>query len=540
MSTTTVRKIPLPDLPSLLSNRYEEEGDDDEDDDCFAPNQGRNSLIRLTKTQPAKKRTRCCMTDRFGIEPSTFSDPEDITPQHILSRKDRVAVSEKVQKHERVLRCPDTPVRTPLRRSFRSRSRELATAPEFSEFSLDMVEIVETLGEGSFGVVYKARYKGDGQLYALKIMKEGCIPTIPPEGLGEPKPSIVGEHHQRAKSDSSSSSISSPRMSSDFASSFTSSDTSSVVSNADENEGLVKPIPFSIDDDDDDDDDDEVDGLSLPEVDDDDVDDDDIVGGGKGDLQDSPRMPVLHYTSFCPKKRRQICEAENQRAISEHPNIVGIKAFWEEPDGRFCILSELCGSSLSTIISQNVNGLEEKVIAGYARDLLSALAYIHKHDVIHLDIKPANILLSLDSSCLKITDFSQAHSIGSKMKPEEGDGRYMAPELLKDIYSKAADIFSLGLTLYQLCIPGLVIPDQGERWEALRNDRIYFGKWRYSAELQNLIKDMLTSDYRRRPSASDLLTRDYFKNILCDSPEVPFVEDGTSSVSSSTSSCAFD
>jgi len=553
-----VPKLPLPDIRSLLEpSRYlsDSDGGDDEFDD---PSLMRCSDdLQLRQTQPAAKRTRCCLTERSDRDAPEFEDVPDVTPQRILSTKVRLALSEKADKG--VPRCPDTPARTPLRRSFRGQLRPLVKTPEASEgeMSLAMIDIVERLGEGSYGVVYKARYKADGNLYALKIMKEGYV-SMPADAGGVTRlkfdgsrSSSVGasddtspvdpDHFYRALTLKDSpparapatslllpvSSSQSPPLHLDSPQSRAPATSLLVIPPQapptltpqklalEEPEPIMpKPIPFSLDDNDD---------AGVGDGDAADVVDIDVDPDEKDGLPLSPVEFPRRVGSF-PVKRKQICEAEHQSAISSHPNIVAIKAFWEESDGHFCILSELCGSSLSTIISKNIDGFDEKTVAGFARDLLSALAHIHKHEVIHLDIKPANILISLDGSCLKITDFGQAYKIGSKEKPEEGDGRYMAPELLKDIYSTAADIFSLGMTLYELCTPGLVVPVQGERWAALRQGKIDFRTWRYSDGLKGLIREMLTPDYHERPSAAKLLASEYFQTILCDSPENPFAD----------------
>ena len=159
--------------------------------------------------------------------------------------------------------------------------------------------------------------------------------------------------------------------------------------------------------------------------------------------------------------------------------------------------------------------LPEPLVVKFAHDLLSALAHIHAHRVIHLDIKPENILLSLDGGSVKIADFGQAYKIGSASTPEEGDGRYMAPELLHDVYTEAADMFSLGVTLYQLCTPGLVLPANGERWQALRRGDIDFRTWPYSTQLQQLVVALMAPDRTARPTASSLLNDWflYFPNV---------------------------
>ena len=86
------------------------------------------------------------------------------------------------------------------------------------------------------------------------------------------------------------------------------------------------------------------------------------------------------------------------------------------------------------------------------RDVASGLKALHSRNVVHLDIKPENILYS-NSSKFKIGDLGLSR-ISVRVKGEdivEGDSRYLAPELLNDITEdhlipdlKKADIFSLG------------------------------------------------------------------------------------------------
>jgi len=321
MSATALKNLPRPDIPPLLGIRRlpDRHGDDEVIEyDEF-------DTLRLTRTQPVKKKVRSCVEHCYDDQMVLPQLPE-ITPQRILSTEDRRALNEEAEKHGHIPRCPDTPVRTPLRRSFRGASRMPTTkTPESGGMSLDMIEIVERLGEGSFGVVHKVRYKQDGQLYALKIMKEGYVSMPPESGVTRLKydddSANVDHYHffkhssePSEKDQSSSSSSQHKRIPS----------TSLLVlpskqSQEHEEKDFPKPVALSFDDDDDGDDD--SDGADV------DLDDDDIPL--------SPRMPTLHYTNCFPKKRKQIYEAEHQSAISEHPNIVAIKAFWEEPNGQF-------------------------------------------------------------------------------------------------------------------------------------------------------------------------------------------------------------
>lgn len=86
----------------------------------------------------------------------------------------------------------------------------------------------------------------------------------------------------------------------------------------------------------------------------------------------------------------------------------------------------------------------------YLCDLLSALQHLHSQGFVHLDVKPANVFLT-PSGRLKLGDFGllmelRPGGLGpgngrGQVDLQEGDPRYMAPELLRGEYGPAADVF---------------------------------------------------------------------------------------------------
>jgi serine/threonine protein kinase len=103
--------------------------------------------------------------------------------------------------------------------------------------------------------------------------------------------------------------------------------------------------------------------------------------------------------------------------------------------------------------NSNSNTFNDETIWNILHDVSCGLAHIHKCGMVHLDIKPANLLITINGK-IKIGDFGMASSIGLGQDGREGDTRYMAPELLESSDRQTpADVFSLGLTLYELSLP---------------------------------------------------------------------------------------
>eukprot|EP00126_Sphaerothecum_destruens_P012200 Sdes_comp20985_c0_seq1m19498 len=174
--------------------------------------------------------------------------------------------------------------------------------------------------------------------------------------------------------------------------------------------------------------------------------------------------------------------------------------------------------------------LPEEKLCDILRQVAKGLKFIHSHSLVHLDIKPGNIFISVQYTSNGDTDEQSAvdsevsnasvspsveitYKIGdlghvtkiSSPDVEEGDCRYMAPELLKEDFTHItkADIFALGMSVYELCIPDN-LPKNGAKWQALRSGQIE-DIASYSKEFNNLLKQMLHPDPKCRPSADRLL-----------------------------------
>lgn len=145
------------------------------------------------------------------------------------------------------------------------------------------------------------------------------------------------------------------------------------------------------------------------------------------------------------------------------------------------------------------------------RDICLGLKDLHKRKIIHLDIKPENVLVS-NSKKFKIADLGLARLV-TKLEGDvpEGDSRYLAPELLNEDPAALvpdltkADIFSLGIMIYELMC-NRQLPLHGEEWLNIRQGKINTEEIvNYSKELKELVLLMMQHDPTKRPSATQIL-----------------------------------
>jgi eukaryotic-like serine/threonine-protein kinase len=151
-------------------------------------------------------------------------------------------------------------------------------------------------------------------------------------------------------------------------------------------------------------------------------------------------------------KERFFREAETAGRLS-HPNIVTIYDTGEEHDFCYIAMEFLKGKDLVSFTKPGQTLPLDKVVSIVAR-VADALGYAHRQNVVHRDVKPANIMYEPESDVLKVTDFGIARitdSSKTKTGMVLGTPSYMSPEQLqgKKIDGRS-DLFSLAVSLYQL------------------------------------------------------------------------------------------
>ncbi|SCV28949.1 related to protein kinase SWE1 [Fusarium fujikuroi] len=172
-----------------------------------------------------------------------------------------------------------------------------------------------------------------------------------------------------------------------------------------------------------------------------------------------------------PKDRdTKVREAEILRTLSYSEHVVQYFDHWDY-NNHLYIQTEYCEEgTLDKFLGTVGRGgrLDDFRIFKILQDLCLGLKDIHDSGFMHLDLKPANILVTFEG-VLKIGDFGLAQSCSSAEGVDvEGDREYMAPEMLKGKSCQSADVFSLGLIILETAA-NVVLPDNGPTWIALRS-----------------------------------------------------------------------
>ena len=144
-------------------------------------------------------------------------------------------------------------------------------------------------------------------------------------------------------------------------------------------------------------------------------------------------------------------EAKNAAALN-HPNIVSIYDRGNAEDTYYIAMEFLDGRTLKELIVGR-GAAPINVAIEYARQILSALRFAHRHGIVHRDIKPHNVLVDGEGR-VKVTDFGIARAGTSQMTETGsivGTAQYLSPEQARGgEVDPRSDLYSLGIVLYEL------------------------------------------------------------------------------------------
>ena len=202
-----------------------------------------------------------------------------------------------------------------------------------------------------------------------------------------------------------------------------------------------------------------------------------------------------------------------------HPNIIKLYNIYESSNIIYMIMEYLNNGNLYSLIRRK-KGLNEIESYKYFSQIVNAIHFLHKNNIIHRDIKPENIILDNKYNC-KLCDFGWSVILkdNSSRNTFCGTLEYMAPEIINnEKYDKSIDIWSLGVLLFEM-IHGFNPFENNNNnnkninllIDNIKNKKFQFQK-NISNECKDLIQKMLESNSNKRININDILNHPFMIN----------------------------
>ncbi len=147
----------------------------------------------------------------------------------------------------------------------------------------------------------------------------------------------------------------------------------------------------------------------------------------------------------------------NLLASLQHPNIVAFHTLEYSESGRYLSMAYCAGGTLRQLINPP-GQLTLKQALQLVIDVLRGLIHAHQHGIVHCDLKPENVLLTLTKTGWRahLSDFGVARWLAETdtetRRGDTGSPAYMAPERFYSHFSPASDLYAAGILLYELVV----------------------------------------------------------------------------------------
>ena len=219
-----------------------------------------------------------------------------------------------------------------------------------------------------------------------------------------------------------------------------------------------------------------------------------------------------HTNKTTFEKCKEKFKKEAQRLIHfNNPHIVKVSNWFEEHNTVYYVMDYIDGSSLSEKIKSQKRPFTEKECIDILDQILSALKIIHSEGLLHMDIKPGNIMIDKDGKCTLI-DFGASKQIEQNGTDSTSTSAaytpgYAPPEQIsgnKENWGSWTDLYALGATLYYL-ISNKRPPLHDELID--KKADLFIFQQNVSQEFSNLLKCLLTPRFSARPQSVEELYR---------------------------------
>ncbi|GLV39992.1 uncharacterized protein CBL_10888 [Carabus blaptoides fortunei] len=230
-------------------------------------------------------------------------------------------------------------------------------------------------------------------------------------------------------------------------------------------------------------------------------------------------LKIVDKPETIPIRGTRINTIDNEVRILKmvnHPHIIYLEKIYESAQ-RMYLVMERCITELATIARQKKHFTESEV-RKVLKHLASAVAYLHKYEIVHRDLKLENILTApnpddpFDELYIKVSDFGLG-IIKAGNRPDQmlndrcGTLAYMAPEVISlGSYSQQCDVWAMGVVCFILLVgsyPYFSV-DESELSEMITNTEPKYNEFRVSPAAVNLLTKMLCKNPALRISAAEV------------------------------------
>jgi mitogen-activated protein kinase kinase kinase len=209
-----------------------------------------------------------------------------------------------------------------------------------------------------------------------------------------------------------------------------------------------------------------------------------------------------------------------------HPNIVQYLGCGSSAEFLNIFLEYVPGGSVQTMLN-SYGALPEPLVRSFVRQILQGLSYLHNRDIIHRDIKGANILVD-NKGTIKISDFGISKKLeatnilsganNNKHRPSlQGSVFWMAPEVVKQTsYTRKADIWSLGCLVVEMMTGTHPFPDCTQLQAIFKIGGAKAAPTipeHASPEAQAFLTKTFEMDHNLRPNADELMLSPFLTPI---------------------------
>ena len=213
-----------------------------------------------------------------------------------------------------------------------------------------------------------------------------------------------------------------------------------------------------------------------------------------------------------PEARERFLREARAVGRLQHPNIVSIYELGLEDNAPFMVMEFLEGQGLDRIVSTRAPlTLLQKL--DYMVQVCQALHYAHEHDIVHRDVKPANVIVLTGGSQVKLVDFGIARAGSSGMTRTGiaiGTTSYMSPEQIEAsrTLDRRSDVFSAGVMMYEILTYELPFPGSEPIAIAIKILREPYPPLsaylpEYPPELDNILAKALAKDRDERYATAE-------------------------------------